>query len=191
MRQGSLDTRQGDIWAESWRTGRGQLWQEAEQQVWGLGGRNGFGSLRTREKAPGWLALISQEEEAKTEGEHIRGKLGWASPPPRQGWIEGTWAPCGEELSKSSSHPDGMGCSGRQRSAQSPKFISAVLENVVPNSSGLKFGFTIILITYCLVRVSPSLQPGWLFPGKCASDVLIRKPGMKLSARAGLRTAGR
>ena len=32
--------------------------------------------IKDQEKAPGWLALISQEEEAKTEGEHIRGKLG-------------------------------------------------------------------------------------------------------------------
>lgn len=71
------------------------------------------------------------------------------------------------------------GCSGRE----------------VPNHQGscplfskcaAQFGFT--LITYRLVRFSPSLQPEWLFSDKHASHVLIWKPWMKMLARAGLPT---
>ena len=125
----------------------------------GLGGRNGFGPLRTREEAPGWLALVSQEEGGQTEGEHIRerrGKPGRASPRPSKNGSKVREHHVEKNFPHSWSHPDGMGCSGGQRSAPPPKLISAVLKNVL-HSSGVEFGFTVILITCRLVRFSPSL----------------------------------
>lgn len=46
------------------------------------------------------------------------------------------------------------------------KLLSAVLKHVMPDSLGLGFGITIVLITCCLVRFSPSLQPEELFSEK-------------------------
>ena len=123
---------------------------------------------------------MNQEEEGKTEGEHIQRRKGeireaGVSKPPDHGknGLKVHEHHVERNFPNSSSHPDGTGCSGRQRRAQPPKLISAVLKNGVLNSSGLEFGFKIILTAYHLVRFSPSLQPDWLFPEQHASSVLI------------------